>query len=290
MDDRLHERRPAPCERPHAGDELTKCERLGHVIVGADLEADDAVVHRVARGEHQDRRGDFAAAQLAAQIEARPTREHHVEYDHVEGPTQCVSAPLRHCRRARDLHAVLAKPGLEDGGELRIVLDEEETHAENLPRALQRKERKSGARVVILRERQRPKDLATVCRGQHPLARVPVRFAQDDKENRGPCVAARYWTYAPNVTTPVSRPGTTEVFVVLSRKVTVRRSLASFTVLPVPRAVTAVSVTAEMCPSTTLLNAFHAPFALPVPPMALASSTELASMPLALVNGCDTYA
>ena len=34
---------------------------------------------------------------------------------------------------------------------------------------------------VILRQRRaRPKDLASLHVSQHPLARVPVRFAQDD--------------------------------------------------------------------------------------------------------------
>ena len=47
-------RRRAAQDRLHAGDELARVERLRHVVVGADLEADDLVDVLVARREHED--------------------------------------------------------------------------------------------------------------------------------------------------------------------------------------------------------------------------------------------
>src|SRR5437764_8600931 len=44
------ERRLAPCQRANAGDQLPKGERLGDIVVGADLESNNAVVHRIPCG------------------------------------------------------------------------------------------------------------------------------------------------------------------------------------------------------------------------------------------------
>ena len=43
-------------QRSHAGEQLVARERLHEVVVGAGVEARDAVVDRVARGQHQDRK------------------------------------------------------------------------------------------------------------------------------------------------------------------------------------------------------------------------------------------
>ena len=53
---RRHQRRAAQ-QRAHAGDQLARAERLGQVVVGAQLQADDAVELLGARGQHQDRQG-----------------------------------------------------------------------------------------------------------------------------------------------------------------------------------------------------------------------------------------
>ena len=68
------ERRPHPAQhRADAGDQLARAERLGHIIVGAGLEAADPVALLAARGEHDDRHigGLRAAAQPAANLETR---------------------------------------------------------------------------------------------------------------------------------------------------------------------------------------------------------------------------
>ena len=65
-----------------AGDHLGAAERLDHVIVGAELEADDPVGLRPARGEHQDR-DVAAAAQRAADVAAVAVGQREVEQDDV---------------------------------------------------------------------------------------------------------------------------------------------------------------------------------------------------------------
>ena len=61
-------------------------ERLGEVIVGAELEAGDAVALGAARGEHQDRdrRRERIAAQLAADGEAVDVGKIEIEDHEIE--------------------------------------------------------------------------------------------------------------------------------------------------------------------------------------------------------------
>ena len=48
-------------DRPDARDQLARAERLGQVVVGAELEAEQLVELVVARGEHDDRDRRVAA-------------------------------------------------------------------------------------------------------------------------------------------------------------------------------------------------------------------------------------
>jgi len=67
-----------------AGQQFARLERLGQVVVGADLQADDTVHHIAARGQHDDGRVAFAADR-AAQFEAVHLGQPHIEDDGVEG-------------------------------------------------------------------------------------------------------------------------------------------------------------------------------------------------------------
>ena len=53
-------------------DELAKGKRLGQIVVRAGIEPLDAVIDRVARREHQDRRADAPLSDRAAQINPLP--------------------------------------------------------------------------------------------------------------------------------------------------------------------------------------------------------------------------
>jgi hypothetical protein len=60
--------RSAPRERPQAGAELGQREGLDDVVVGAAVEARDAIVDRPTRGEHKNRRPDTHLTQPAARL------------------------------------------------------------------------------------------------------------------------------------------------------------------------------------------------------------------------------
>ena len=64
--------------------QLRTAEWLGDVVVGADLEPDDAV-DLVALGREDDHRGRHAlASQDAEDLDAAHARQHHIEQDEVE--------------------------------------------------------------------------------------------------------------------------------------------------------------------------------------------------------------
>ena len=70
----------------HARDELIRAERLGQVIVGAEVEAHDAVRFLGPRGDDDDGQigGRPVAAQHPAQLESAHTRQHHVENGQID--------------------------------------------------------------------------------------------------------------------------------------------------------------------------------------------------------------
>ena len=63
-------------------EQLARRERLGDVVVGADLEAEHAIGFFAARGHHDDRHVD-ARAQLAADLDAVAAGQHQIEHDAV---------------------------------------------------------------------------------------------------------------------------------------------------------------------------------------------------------------
>jgi hypothetical protein len=108
----VHDARPAvrlraAQQRAHARGQLGHGERLHHVIVRAEVEAPHAVVHRVARGEHEHRHGAVflrrAAAQAAQHLETVHLRQPDVENHEVEallrGGEHRLLAPRGHIDR-----------------------------------------------------------------------------------------------------------------------------------------------------------------------------------------------
>src|SRR5262245_32036883 len=73
--------------RPHAHRELPGRERLRDVVVGTELETDDAV-RFLAAGGQQDDREVGAAADPPAQLEAVGPGKHHIEDDEVGALTR----------------------------------------------------------------------------------------------------------------------------------------------------------------------------------------------------------
>ena len=93
------------CPAEHASHtrcELARRERLRDVIVGTELEADDAICFLAAGGEH-DHRQLRARSDPAAQVEAVRPGKHHVEDDEIEPlsldePTCIVTVARLECR------------------------------------------------------------------------------------------------------------------------------------------------------------------------------------------------
>ena len=79
--------RGAAEDRSHAGHELVDPVRLGDVVVGTDLEADDGVELGRLGGHHDDRHRRIGPDR-PADVDARQPGEHHVE-QHEVGPVGC---------------------------------------------------------------------------------------------------------------------------------------------------------------------------------------------------------
>ena len=131
--------RPPPSpEGPDARGQLLDRERLDQVVVGARVQAGDAVRHGVARREHEDRDHGAAGPQPAGDLEAGDVRQAHVEHDRVE------AGRLRHLQggaavgRALDQVPLAAQQAGDEVGETRIVLDEQEVHGSCVPATDQR--------------------------------------------------------------------------------------------------------------------------------------------------------
>ena len=114
--------------RPYARHELVERERLGHVVGSAFVETFDLVPHLIAGGEQDHREGGLVAANSLEDLEAVPSREHHVEHDerHLLGARDGL-APLA-VPDARDGVALRLEPALEEVGDSRLVFDYEDPH------------------------------------------------------------------------------------------------------------------------------------------------------------------
>src|SRR5687767_4229188 len=130
----------APQQRRNPGAQLANAERLGHVVVGAGLEAQHLLGFLRARRQHQDRRAYPAAPQLAADLEAVFARQHDVQQDRVERlgarAPQGFDAVLNH----RDLIPLKGQIVFERQRDGRFVFDDQDAaggggHGVNLPPA-----------------------------------------------------------------------------------------------------------------------------------------------------------
>ncbi len=73
----------APQPRSHAGQQLDERERLHQIVVGAELQSFDAIVHGVARAQDEDRRAGLAIANLLQHRKPVRVGKHQVENDEV---------------------------------------------------------------------------------------------------------------------------------------------------------------------------------------------------------------
>ena len=122
----LHRRTAGQRAQPRQ--QLPEVERLRQVVVGAGVEAGDAVVDGVASSQHQHGRPDAVASQAAADLEAVHSGQHHIEHDRV------VRNGSRHPERflpaIGDVGRVtlLAESAAQQLPELLLVLHHQDTH------------------------------------------------------------------------------------------------------------------------------------------------------------------
>ena len=77
------ERRPSAEQGANPREQLGKVVRLGQIVVGADVEAFDALIRLPASRQHEDRRRDALGAQPAAHLQAVDAGHQDVEDDEV---------------------------------------------------------------------------------------------------------------------------------------------------------------------------------------------------------------
>ena len=70
----------APKDRADSRHQLARIERLGKIVVGADLQAEDAIDSFATRGQQKYGDGRLLAQSLQ-KFEPRPAGQHHVEND-----------------------------------------------------------------------------------------------------------------------------------------------------------------------------------------------------------------
>ena len=116
--------RRATCDGIDAGEQLAKAERLDQVVVGTELEADDAVDLVSARADDDDRHAR-AGAQLAAHLEAVAVGEAQVEqHEIVLGRRD----GIRRVRDPRDVEPLALQPVRERLGDRLLILDKQDPH------------------------------------------------------------------------------------------------------------------------------------------------------------------
>ena len=115
-------------KRPDARREFGQLERLDEVVVGAGIEAGDAIGDGVARGQHQHRPGVAAEAHRGEDVEAFLARQAQIEQQqlvHVLGERELggvtVADPV-------DREAVLDQAASDGLADHRVVLGEQEPH------------------------------------------------------------------------------------------------------------------------------------------------------------------
>lgn len=117
----------APQHRTDAREQLARVEGLAEIVIGAELEPDDAVDVVSPRGEHEDRRPLHGRlrAHLLAQLEAVLARQHEVEQERIERLRLQRADQLVTVREVHHVDLVVAEVLADELGEADVVLDEQ---------------------------------------------------------------------------------------------------------------------------------------------------------------------
>lgn len=133
-DDVLAARQPSS-DRAQSREEFGECKRFREIVIGAGVETAHTVVDAVSRRQHQYRRHDAPLSERPAEIEPRSARQHHIEYDDVQIVATSSREAVGELHPDVDLVAPLLQPLAENGGQSRIIFDEQCAHAGKVHRA-----------------------------------------------------------------------------------------------------------------------------------------------------------
>ena len=95
--------RKAPDHRADAGQQLSRLERFGEIIIRSELQSDDPV-DRLVDGRHHDDRNLRLDPDIAAKLKAVPARKHHIENHQIKTLTLQLRLHLKLIMRQR--HAI----------------------------------------------------------------------------------------------------------------------------------------------------------------------------------------
>ena len=114
-----------------ARDQLGHRKRLHEIVVGTGIEAADAILDRVARGQHQDRRPIAARPQFAKQFEAVAVRQSEIDDRRVVGGHR--ERRPRVAAEAHDIHgeSCARQARFDELGDPRFVFDNQQAHERN---------------------------------------------------------------------------------------------------------------------------------------------------------------
>ena len=125
-------RRAAPRECSDSREELREGERLREVVVGARVQPQDPILHRVACRQHQDGSRRAGLSNATQGLETVDVGEHDVEDQDVVGELGRHPRALQPARR--DIHgvALLREPAPKQAGHLHGIFDDEHAHGNPL--------------------------------------------------------------------------------------------------------------------------------------------------------------
>ena len=115
-------------ERADAGEELVELERFGEVVVSARVQSAHHVLHGVAGGEHEDRRGSSLASQLIGDLESVLFGQQQIEEDDIVVVGMCPHRGLLTIGRHIDDVALFSQAMCDESGHLGIVFHDEDLH------------------------------------------------------------------------------------------------------------------------------------------------------------------
>jgi len=103
-------------------------EGLDQIVVGAGVEASHAILHRIARGEHQDRGLVAAGTQATGDLQAADVRQTDVQDDRIETGHLRNLQRLGAVRHELDQVPIALEQPFQQAAEPSVILNDKQVH------------------------------------------------------------------------------------------------------------------------------------------------------------------